>query len=47
MTEREEKTESARRPRVSAIVPCFNEQESLPELHRRLGAACAEAAGDD
>ncbi len=34
------------RLRLSVIVPCHNEQESLAELHRRLGAACAIAAGD-
>jgi glycosyltransferase involved in cell wall biosynthesis len=33
------------RPRLSVIVPCHNEQDSLVELHRRLGTACAEAAG--
>jgi polyisoprenyl-phosphate glycosyltransferase len=34
------------RLKLSVIAPCHNEQESLAELHRRLGAACAEAAGD-
>jgi dolichol-phosphate mannosyltransferase len=34
------------RLRLSVVVPCHNEQESLVELHRRLAAACAEAAGD-
>jgi len=38
---------TARRPRLSAVVPCFDEQESLAELHRRLGAACAAASGGD
>ena len=36
-----------KRPRLSALVPCYNEQETLAELHRRLGAACADAAGAD
>jgi polyisoprenyl-phosphate glycosyltransferase len=31
---------------VSAVVPCFNEQESLAELERRLCKACDEAAPD-
>ncbi|HZN67229.1 MAG TPA: glycosyltransferase family 2 protein [Tepidisphaeraceae bacterium] len=31
---------------VSAVVPVFNEQENLPELHRRLAAAL-EATGHD
>ena len=35
------------RPRLSALVPCYNEQETLVELIRRLGAACADAAGTD
>jgi glycosyltransferase involved in cell wall biosynthesis len=34
------------RIRLSVVVPCYNEQETLGELHRRLGAACADAAGD-
>ena len=28
-------------PYVSVVVPCFNEQESLRELHRRVSAVCA------
>lgn len=28
-------------PALSVVVPCFNEEESLPELHRRLTAVCA------
>lgn len=35
------------RPRVSVVVPCFNEEEVLAETVRRLGAACVAAAGDD
>jgi len=27
-------------PRLSVVVPCFNEQESLLELYRRLAGAC-------
>ncbi len=27
-------------PRLSVVVPCFNEQESLLELHKRLAYAC-------
>ena len=29
------------RPRISFVIPLFNEQENLPELHRRLRAALA------
>jgi glycosyltransferase involved in cell wall biosynthesis len=31
---------------VSVVVPCFNEQESLEELERRLCKACDEVAPD-
>jgi dolichol-phosphate mannosyltransferase len=31
-------------PELSVVVPCYNEQAVLPELHRRLRAAC-DAAG--
>jgi polyisoprenyl-phosphate glycosyltransferase len=34
------------RPRLSAVVPCNNEASVLPELYRRLSAACAAAAPD-
>jgi len=27
---------------LSIVVPCFNEQESLVELHRRVTSVCAE-----
>lgn len=30
-------------PELSVIVPCFNERAVLPELHRRLHAACTAA----
>jgi polyisoprenyl-phosphate glycosyltransferase len=33
--------------RLSVVVPCFNEQESLGELVRRVSAACASVVGDD
>lgn len=32
---------------LSIVVPCFNEQECLGELHSRLGAAARAAVGDD
>jgi polyisoprenyl-phosphate glycosyltransferase len=35
------------RPRVSVVVPCFNEEEVLPETVHRLTAACIAAAGTD
>lgn len=34
-------------PRLSVVVPVFNEQEVIAETHRRLSDACATAAGDD
>lgn len=35
------------RPRVSVVVPCFNEEEVLAETVRRLTGACTAAAGTD
>ncbi|MBA2771306.1 MAG: glycosyltransferase family 2 protein, partial [Sphingomonas sp.] len=32
---------------LSIVIPCFNEQDCLPELHRRLTLAAREAAGED
>ncbi|HEY1142660.1 MAG TPA: glycosyltransferase family 2 protein [Sphingomicrobium sp.] len=32
---------------LSIVVPCFNEEACLPELHRRLGAAARSAFGED
>lgn len=32
---------------LSVVVPCFNEEECLSELHQRLGAAARSIAGDD
>ncbi len=31
------------RPFISVVIPCFNEQECLPELHRRLTETCRQA----
>ena len=32
---------------LSIVVPCFNEEACLPELHRRLGDAARTAVGDE
>ena len=32
---------------LSVVVPCYNEEASLDELHRRVAAACSDAVGDD
>lgn len=32
---------------LSIVVPCFNEEACLPELHRRLSAAARQAVGED
>jgi hypothetical protein len=32
-------------PRISAVVPCFNEEKALAEFVRRLSAACRAAPG--
>ncbi|MEM6488243.1 MAG: glycosyltransferase family 2 protein [Pseudomonadota bacterium] len=34
-------------PSISAVVPCYNEEDVLDELLRRLRAACEEVVGDD
>ncbi len=34
-------------PRLSIVVPCYNEEECLEALHRRLTAAAAGAVGED
>lgn len=34
-------------PALSVIVPCYNEEASLDELHRRVTAVCRSAVGDD
>lgn len=41
MSERDE----GREPELSVVVPVFNEDEALPELHRRLRAALGELGG--
>jgi polyisoprenyl-phosphate glycosyltransferase len=33
--------------RLSAVVPCYNEEGGLPELVRRLSAACSRCVGAD
>jgi dolichol-phosphate mannosyltransferase len=35
------------RPALSVVVPCYNEIEVLPELHRRLTAVCQAQFGQD
>ena len=32
---------------LSIVIPCFNEEACIPELHRRLTGAAAEAVGND
>ena len=31
---------------LSVVVPCFNEQDNLSELHRRLSSVCEDAVGE-
>lgn len=35
------------RPYLSIVAPCYNEEECLPEFHRRASAAARGVAGDD
>ncbi|MGI9321743.1 MAG: glycosyltransferase family 2 protein [Thiogranum sp.] len=32
---------------LSVVVPCYNEEQVLPELHKRLAGACKEVAAED
>jgi len=34
-------------PRLSVTIPCYNEEAGLPELHRRVTAACQDVVGAD
>lgn len=34
-------------PRLSVVVPCYNEAEGIGELHRRVSAACRAEVGED
>jgi polyisoprenyl-phosphate glycosyltransferase len=38
---------TTKRPYVSIVAPCYNEQESLPEFHRRVSEVCRKECGDD
>ena len=40
-------TQSIRPPRLSVVIPCYNEAPCLAELHRRVSAAASNAVGDD
>jgi len=33
-------------PALSVVAPCYNESESLPELHRRVSQVCRDQVGD-
>jgi len=37
----------SRRPLVSIVAPCYNEEAGLPEFHRRMTDAARQVAGDD
>ena len=41
------KTAQGRRPSLSVVVPCFNEESVIEELLRRLVAACQDTVGND
>lgn len=34
-------------PRLSVVVPCYNEEDSIEELHRRVSDVCTRCAGGD
>ena len=35
------------RPALSVVSPCYNEEESLPQLHQRLSVVCQAVVGSD
>src|SRR4051812_35417408 len=35
------------RPKVSVVVPCFDEEGGVAEFHRRVSAACQGCVGSD
>ncbi|WP_294358258.1 glycosyltransferase family 2 protein [uncultured Sphingomonas sp.] len=37
----------ARRPAISVVIPCYNEEATLPLLHARVSAAVRGVVGDD
>ena len=45
MREQSEPIRTEGTPRVSAVVPCFDEEAALPELYERLTAACRDLVG--
>ncbi len=40
-------SDGLKRPYMSIVAPCYNEQESLPEFHRRVSEVCRKECGDD
>ena len=42
-----EMPDTAKPKGLSAVVPCYNEEEVLSELYNRLSAACRKTMGDD
>jgi dolichol-phosphate mannosyltransferase len=43
---RQQESLAPERPRLSAVVPCYNEEEGLALFYGRLSAACAACVGD-
>ena len=46
MSEQADRARSEDAPRLSAVVPCFDEEAGLAELYERLSAACKDVAGE-
>ncbi|MBK8480271.1 MAG: glycosyltransferase family 2 protein [Proteobacteria bacterium] len=42
-----QQAEPAGRPRLSVVIPCFNEEDCLGELCRRVTAACVDCVAQD
>lgn len=42
-----QQTRAEGRPKLSVVVPCYNEEEGLRELHRRVSAVCRSYVNED
>lgn len=45
--EQKQQVKDERNPLLSVVVPCYNEEEGMNELHKRLSAACQKSVQDN
>lgn len=46
MSEQRHASDAGDTPRLSAVVPCYDEESALPELYKRVTAACKSVVGE-